>query len=221
MKANNEFSSHIQSLEDIIISLTKEKKSLEVLITKFANSIPNTNTATLIGKLLIVNEQVFQIQRDRIKLIQRLRELDCERKFNESDNKVVIEYNNIRHLLDEYETRYNSKLEELINLDNELNKHELFIKKHLQEYQHSNSSSYLRKFETTNDSDLKSNYLEKHPKSDYSKFDRKTKTNEIVNKQSFPENHNFKGYERPEQFPTKEDKFQRVKCKVFDSNYQN
>ena len=119
MKANNEFSSHIQSLEDIIISLTKEKKSLEVLITKFANSIPNTNTATLIGKLLIVNEQVFQIQRDRIKLIQRLRELDCERKFNESDNKVVIEYNNIRHLLDEYETRYNSKLEELINLDNE------------------------------------------------------------------------------------------------------
>ena len=223
-KTKNELLSQIQSLEDIIKNVTNERKSVELLVSKFSSFFSKKEMTILLRDILIINEQVFQIQRDKIKLTQRLRELDYERKINEYDKNVQIEMDNIRNLLEEYEIRLNNKKEELKNLDNDLNK--LDTCKNKYQGEQTNSSTFQRKYDT-NENVLKLNYQEKHSssnfnKSEFNKFDRKAKTkeNEFFNKEKLLDNtdHNSKAFERSEHIPTTDNKFRRVKCNILHLN---
>jgi hypothetical protein len=198
-----------QSLEDILNNTMQEKKNLEALLSRIICFLPNREIPLLIKDVILLNEQVFKIQRDKIKLIGRLNELEIERKVNESDNNILIEIDNIRSLLEEYDARYSNKVEELKLLENEFANAEAYVKNQ-EENERMTANSFPKKIETR-ENVFRTNFLDKHSNTnmiDLNKFDRKARTKE------------YDSFNRPNKLENGEDSYSDEKKVNNDNKYR-
>lgn len=169
----------LQSLEDILNNAMQEKKNLEALLNRIIYFLPNREIPLLIKDVVLLNEHIFKIQRDKIKLIGRLNELENERKYNEKDTNINIEIDNIRNLLEEYDSRYSNKVEELKLLENEFANVEALIKNQ-EENERMIDNSFPNRNETR-ENVFRTHFLDKQSNTnmiDLNKFDRKARTKE-------------------------------------------
>jgi hypothetical protein len=185
---------------------------------KIINFISSREITVLVKDIMALNEQIFQIQRDKIKLQQRMNELSFERKKKDNDKNILIEIDNIQSLLEEYDIRYNTKFDELKLLENELNSIESSLKSKY-EYDKTSSSMFQRKkVLANNDNVFNSNYVEKlSSRGEFPNFDRKARTKEEVgsyNREKILEIADYNSGQRAEKYPTNENKFKRSRSKI-------
>ncbi len=187
----------------------QEKKNLETLLNRIICFLPNREMPLLIKDVVLLNEQVFKIQRDKIKLIGRLNELEIERKVNETDNNILIEIDNIRNLLEEYDARYSNKVEELKLLENEFANVEAYLKNQ-EENERMTANSFQKKNETR-ENVFRTHFLDKQSNTnmiDLNKFDRKARTKE------------YDSFNRPNRLENVEDSYSDEKKVNNDNKYR-
>lgn len=155
----------------------QEKKNLEALLNRVISFLPNREMSLLIKDVILLNEQVFKIQRDKIKLIGRLNELEIERKSNENDKNILIEIDNIKNLLEEYDARYSNKVEELKILENEYSTVEASERNRNDNERM--TANTLPKRNETRENVFRTNMLDRQSNNnDFNKFERKSRTKE-------------------------------------------
>lgn len=184
-------------------------------MTRLLHLVPNKELSLFVRDILAINEQIFQIQRDKIKLQQRLADLEQERKVNEKDRNLLIEIDNIINLLEEFEIRHSTKSDELKRLEHELSNLEM-IEKGKMEYDKTASSTFQRKRDKADQIEYTKEKVASNLKNEFDNYDRKSRTNKEetgkgnFNRQKILEiqDYSASGYDR---FPSSENGFKRSK----------
>lgn len=83
----------VAALEDRIVLISKEKKNLESLVEKLSKSHPAKETLKIVNEMLTVYDALSQLERDKAKLEQSLKNLELQ-SFSGLNNNVNSNYGN-------------------------------------------------------------------------------------------------------------------------------